>query len=314
MRNSSATGSFSRFLGLCFLLCLLLTACASGEVHAVGKIPAPAATPTATANQAATPVSIPATATVVPTASPATAVVATRLTCGETAGSLERGFIDTSLLVRPLIFNVYLPPCYHFDLKTRYPVLYLLHGQGFTEDQWIRLGAPTSADQLITSRQIPPFIMVLPLDPSLKQPTEYNFEEVFTQRLIPTIDGSYRTLATTASRAVGGISRGGAWALHLGLNNPNLFGSIGGHSASIFYSDENALEHILLTVPAAQLPRIWLDAGDRDVELPLIVPFEAFLTGHDIPHEWHEYVGSHDEKYWSAHVDEYLEWYAQDWK
>ena len=224
------------------------------------------------------------------------------------------GALETPLLAKPLIYSIYLPPCYSFDLNIRYPVLYLLHGQGYTEDQWVRLGAASSADQMINSGETPPFMMVFPLDSSTKQPSETNFEEVFTHLLLPAIDDNYRTLTTSAFRAIGGISRGGAWALHLGLNHPDLFGTIGGHSASIFYSDDNALQRSLLTMPASQMPRIWLDAGDRDVELALIVPFEAFLTENDIPHEWHEYVGSHDEKYWSAHVDEYLEWYAQDWR
>ena len=59
---------------------------------------------------------------------------------------------------------------------------------------------------------------------------------------------------------------------------------------------------------------MWLDAGDMDVELTVSVLFEAFLTENQIPPEWHQYVGSHNEKYWSAHVDEDLEWYTQDWR
>ena len=128
------------------------------------------------------------------------------------------------------------------------------------------------------------------------------------------VDDNHRTLTTPDSRAIGGISRGGAWALHLGLNHPELFGAIGGHSASIFYSDKNMLQRNLLILPADQRPRIWLDAGDMDIELGLIAPFEEFLTQNNIPHEWHEYVGWHEEKYWAAHVHDYLEWYTQDWR
>jgi hypothetical protein len=35
---------------------------------------------------------------------------------------------------------------------------------------------------------------------------------------------------------------------------------------------------------------------------------EAGLT-----HEWHLYSGAHTEEYWSAHVEEYIQWYAEGW-
>lgn len=212
-----------------------------------------------------------------------------------------------------MTYNVYLPPCFTFDKGKHYPVLYLLHGQNYDESQWIRLGAASSLDRLIAAGEVPPFIIVMPFDYSYKQPNEYNFEQVFVQLLIPQIDRTYRTLADAPHRAVGGLSRGGAWAIRLGTRHPELFGAIGGHSAAIFYVDEQSLNGRLLKIPASQMPRIWLDMGDSDSEADVIKPFEQFLTQNNIPHELHIYVGWHDEKYWSAHVAEYLRWYAANW-
>ena len=234
--------------------------------------------------------------------------------CNEETGSFETGVIDTTLLAKPMRYTVHLPPCYSFDANKRYPVLYLLHGQGFTEDQWIRIGAASSADQLTALGVIPPFIIVFPFDYSYKQPTEYQFEDVFIELLVPTIDSAYRTLPDAPHRAIGGLSRGGAWALHIGARHPEMFGAIGGHSPAIFITDEKSLPRSLLAIPASEMPRIWLDAGDSDSEYGVIVPFEEFLSKNNIPHEWRAYVGWHDEKYWSAHVDRYLEWYAQGWR
>jgi enterochelin esterase-like enzyme len=93
-----------------------------------------------------------------------------------------------------------------------------------------------------------------------------------------------------------------------------LFGAIGGHSPAIFLVDDKALRRNLLTIPVSQVPRIWLDAGDSDSEYTVILRFEEFLSKNNIPHEWHTYIGWHDEKYWSAHVKSYLIWYAQDWR
>jgi enterochelin esterase-like enzyme len=273
--------------------------------------PLPSATPTAAATRT------PAPRHIYPTSRPpvhATPTSPAAAVCSEKTGRQDKGVIDTALLAKPMRYIVYLPPCYSFDQKARYPVLYLLHGQGSTEDQWVRIGAASSADQLITSGETPPFILVFPFDYSIKQPFEYMFEAVFIQLLIPRIDGSYRTLTGASSRAIGGLSRGGAWALHIGVRHPDLFGAIGGHSPSIFYTDEALLPRTILAIPAIQMPRIWLDAGDRDSEYPVIAPFETFLTKNGIPHDWHEYVGSHDENYWSAHVGQYLAWYAQGWR
>ena len=304
-------------LHFCLLFSLLLSACAPGIVSAGAMEPAPTGT-YAAASATGTPTPPTPTSTSTPALSPlpvtATPARPGRITCAEKTGTLEKDALNTPMLAKPLVYDLYLPPCYSSDVSIRYPVLYLLHGQGYVDDQWIRLGAVSIADQLISSGETKPFIMVFPLDPATKQPSEYNFEDVFVHQLIATIDDNHRTLTTPASREIGGISRGGAWALHLGLNHPELFGAIGGHSASIFYSDENSLQHILLTMPPAQMPRIWLDAGDVDIELELIAPFENFMTQNNIPHEWHEFVGAHEEKYWSAHVYDYLEWYTREWR
>jgi enterochelin esterase-like enzyme len=306
------------FMSFIVLISLFVPACVSAEpVSGTGaSIPTamPGATVTVSATAIFSPTIISATSTPDPTAIPVISTPSATTTCGEKTGSLERGVIETRLLDKPMSFIVYLPPCYTADTGKHYPVLYLLHGQGFTEEQWIRIGAVSTANQLISTGESPSFIMVFPFDYSYKQPTEYGFEEVFIQLLVPQIDASYRTLKNAASRAIGGLSRGGAWALHIGALHPDMFGAIGGHSASIFYSDENLLPRSLLAIPATQMPRIWLDAGDRDSELELILPFEAFLTENGILHEWHKYVGAHDENYWSMHVNQYLRWYAQDWR
>jgi enterochelin esterase-like enzyme len=192
-------------------------------------------------------------------------------------------------------------------------VLYLLHGQTYTEDQWIRLGVPTVMDRLIISGEIPPFLIVFPYDYSYLQPTQYHFEDVFMQELLPEIDSTYRTLPNPAQRSIGGLSRGAAWALHLGINHPDVFGAIGAHSPVMFYTDGIRLPITLQNLPVGMAPRLFLDIGDNDGELRYNLEFKKFLDEHKIPYEWHQYPGFHDEKYWGAHVETYLRWYASGW-
>ena len=58
--------------------------------------------------------------------------------CPESRGLVSRSYINTKELPGRLYFTIYLPPCYsHFS---KYPVLYLLHGKSYQDDQWVRLG------------------------------------------------------------------------------------------------------------------------------------------------------------------------------
>jgi len=234
--------------------------------------------------------------------------------CAAANGSLETGVIDTRLLDKPLRFNVYLPPCYAVETQKRYPVLYLLHGQNFDEGQWIRLGATEATDRLVSIGELPPFIIVMPYDYSYKQPSEYKYEQVFIENLVPRIDLAYRTLPGPQNRAVGGLSRGGAWAIHLGIRHPNLFGAVGAHSPAIFYSDMTTLRLRLSEADRESFPRVFIDVGDHDAEYESAKSFAGLLNEFNLPHEWHEYIGYHEEKYWSAHVEEYLRWYAIAWR
>jgi enterochelin esterase-like enzyme len=292
---------------------LVLVAALSACLPFNGSTPAPATPvtithPTATASATQIPV------TLTPEPTPDSSLLYTPTAdCLSRPGLLVAGVADTMLLAKPMRYFVYLPPCYVEEQDRRYPVLYLLHGQTYTEDQWVRLGVPSAADRLIALNEIPPLIIVFPYDYSYLQPREYPFEDVFMQVLIPEIDTAYRTLSDHAQRAVGGLSRGGAWALHLGIRHPDVFGAIGAHSPAVFYSD-GSLPVRLLDVPADSLPRIYIDVGDADSELQISLDFKSFLDKYNIPYEWHEYVGFHEEKYWRAHVDEYLHWYTQAWQ
>jgi enterochelin esterase-like enzyme len=229
------------------------------------------------------------------------------------SGQVLNGIINSALLAKPMTYHVYLPPCYFDETGTHYPTLFLLHGQTYNEDQWIRLGVPATMDRLIAAGQIPPFIIVFPYDYSNLQPPQYHFEDVFMGALIPQIDATYRTIPDAAHRAIGGLSRGAAWALHLGIHHPDIFGAIGAHSPAIFYSDAASLPLYLRDIPAEQLPRIYIDFGDADEQMQNDLDFKKLLDDYNIPYEWHANIGFHDETYWAAHVQAYLTWYAQGW-
>jgi enterochelin esterase-like enzyme len=211
-------------------------------------------------------------------------------------------------------FLVYTPPCYTEMVDMRYPVLYLLHGQTYTQDQWVRLGVPQTADDLIHSGQALPFIVVFPDDHYWNAAPGAGFGDRLILDIIPYMDKTYRTVADRQHRSLGGLSRGGGWTIQLGLEHPELFGSLGLHSPGVFKDNAPYIERILKGIPVEIRPRLWLDVGDTDRELESVLAFEEILVRNDYFHQYHFYSGDHSEEYWGRHVQEYIRWYAQGWQ
>lgn len=213
----------------------------------------------------------------------------------------------------PQAFFIYLPPCYEEQTDKRYPVLYLLHGQTYTADQWIRLGAVTVLDNLILSGESQPFITVFPDDRYWNLPPGAGFGQRLVEDLIPYIDSTYRTLPDRSHRAIGGMSRGAGWALRLGFTRWDLFSVIGLHSLAVFQNDASKIDDWIADIPPSLQPSLFMDIGDDDQELIKAIAVEAQFTENGLAHEWHRYSGAHTEEYWRAHVNEYIEWYAIQW-
>ncbi len=251
------------------------------------------------------PIMVQATLTELPT------VTVTPSLCRTQPGRIEEGSLDS--LKPPQDFLVYLPPCYDETPDQRYPVLYLLHGQTYTDDQWIRLGAARVADELTISDESRPFIIVFPDNRYWNQQSELEFGNRLVNDLIPYIDSTYRTLPDRNHRAIGGMSRGAGWSLRIGLTQWKLFGAIGLHSLAVLQKDGSKINGWVEAIPASSRPLIFMDIGDADQELASAQRVESLFSEAGILHEWHLYSGAHTEEYWSAHIEEYMSWYAGQW-
>ncbi len=247
--------------------------------------------------------------------STATYVQPVESSCLSDTGDIEQAKLTTSWLKNPLEYRVYTPPCYSHNLDQNYPVLYLIHGYGFNDDQWERLAVGEIADRLITSGKIPPLVMVMPHDQNHNVlPPENQFGEALVFDLITTIDSIYRTIPERQYRAIGGISRGGNWAIHLGLNYWNIFGAIGGHSAPLFVTDGlPKVDGWLQKIPPEYFPRMYLDSGEGDRWTDNVIRLAGILNDFGVPHELHIFPGGHNETYWSPHIEHYLRWYTEEW-
>ena len=239
----------------------------------------------------------------------------TVLSCWSEGGSIKSQQIESDLLDEPIIYRIYLSPCYEQQPDMEYATLYLFHGQTYTEDQWDRLGIDEAANKLIADQEIPPLLIVMPFEEDDRNPPPENqYGLAFVRELLPHIDETFRTLTDREHRAIGGLSRGGNWAINIGLSNWSKFGIIGAHSTPSFVTDgPPRIRELLNGIPHDMLPRIYMDAGADDLWREHALRLEAIFTEENIPHEWHQFEGAHEEEYWAIHIEDYLLWYTQSW-
>jgi len=125
-------------------------------------------------------------------------------------------------------YVVWTPADYDAGGKTRYPVIYFLHGMGGSEAS-DSAGFSGLIARGIRKGVVPPVICVFPNGG--RSGYREGVEKMIIEELIPLIDKSYPTKAEVSSRVVAGFSMGGAGAVRLSLLHPELFcaaGSWGG--------------------------------------------------------------------------------------
>ena len=139
---------------------------------------------------------------------------------------------------------IYTPPGYSKDKK--YPVLYLLHGIGGDEKEWLKGGQPqVILDNLYSENKVEPMIVVLPNGRAMKDdratgnimaPDKVQafatFEQDLIKDLIPYVEKNYLVIKDAEHRAIAGLSMGGGQSLNFGLGNLDKFAWVGGFSSA----------------------------------------------------------------------------------
>jgi enterochelin esterase-like enzyme len=234
--------------------------------------------------------------------------------CRTRPGDVVRIIFRSDVLNDPYTVSIYTPPCYDETAEVKYPVLYLLHGQNMDDSFWLSLGAAEIVDEMISNGSAP-FLMVMPFEEkNFDPPTESKFGESIINELIPWVEDHYSVCTERDCRAIGGISRGGGWAMRLAMRNFDTFGAVGGHSLGPMAGDWWQAQKHLETHTPDEYPCIYIDRGEDDFLATDIDSFEKVLASNGIPHEYYINPGKHTVEYWQAHVAEYLQWYAEGWE
>ena len=238
-------------------------------------------------------------------------------------GTLHRHRYTTAI-VKGLPANisqylVYTPPGYDPRSKSKYPVLYLLHGWSNTVDTWTRtLQADTILDNLLARRMVRPMIVVMPLgygdmsfingpigDMWKRKPLVNSNTDLFAQALLteilPRVETEYNVSTRRDDRAIAGLSMGGLESLQIGLNHTRQFASIGGFSAAVHLLDPATQIPVLTPASAAKtadLRLLWIACGTEDGLLEANRKLAAHLRSEGLPVTAVETPGAHVSFVW----------------
>jgi S-formylglutathione hydrolase FrmB len=255
---------------------------------------------------------------------------------------VECNKVPSKILGRSVPYCIVLPPSFDTDKSKQFPILYFLHGLGDNEQTFIHTGAWNLVEDLRERGEIREFLIATPEgDASFyinSRDGKVRYEDFLLQEFFPFVERRYRVAGDRGHRAIAGISMGGYGALHLAFRHPQLFSSVGAHSAALIeklpaflgptpksarsrvlgevfgvppdpaFWDRNSPLALAKTADLHGL-HIYFDCGDQDD-----YGFDAgaaaldkILTSRHIAHEYHQYPGRHDAVYFGEHLPASLE-------
>jgi enterochelin esterase-like enzyme len=187
--------------------------------------------------------------------------------------------------------TVYLPPKY--DASKKYPVLYLLHGIGGDEREWLQ-GVPNIImDNLYADGKAAEMIIVMPNGRAQENdraegnvyataPAFAAFEFDLLGSLIPFIESKYSVYTDKMHRAIAGLSMGGGQSLNFGLAHMDVFAFVGGFSSA---PNTNTPEVLIPDVEKtkAENKLLWMVCGSKDGLMYNSSRLKAFCDEKGIP-------------------------------
>jgi enterochelin esterase-like enzyme len=237
-------------------------------------------------------------------------------------GEVHHHFYKSALIGDHRDYFVYTPPGYEPTAKKRYPVLYLLHGFSDDASGWTAVGrANVILDNLIAGGRVKPMLVVMPLGygapeivsrtapsprpPNLGKRNMELFRDALFAEVIPQVEKDYRVASDRKSRAIAGLSMGGAESLFTGLNGIDRFAWVGSFSAGGVGQDYNETFPKLDAKTAAQLRLLWIACGTEDRLLEPNRKFRDWLKGKDIKFTAIETPGAHTWMVWRRNLAEF---------
>lgn len=238
-------------------------------------------------------------------------------------GTVSFRWYDSSLLGINRRMTVYTPYGYEKNTKTKYPVLYLLHGGGGDEEAWISMGrAAQILDNLIQKGLAKPMIVVMPngnpgqqaakplgIDEKTIAYDDPAFANAYVKSLvneiIPFVEKEYRVISKPEARAISGLSMGGGHTTSATILFPGVFDYICPMSCGIRESDH--LDADLQGIKKAGYKLYWVGCGSADFAMPGTEILDKALTKNGMDHTLYISDGGHEWKNWRLYLNTFAQ-------
>jgi enterochelin esterase family protein len=233
-------------------------------------------------------------------------------------GAVAEVYYPSSVLGRERRLHVYTPPGYEAG-TAQYPVFYLLHGSGDSDQSWNALGrAGVIVDNLIAAKRARPMIVVMPdghtrTGGQATPESRMEFVREFLTDILPYVEKHYRVRATRDGRAIAGLSMGGGQTLNIAIPNLDKFAYVGVFSAGLsgggagqpsatatFESQNSAvLDNAALK---KGLKLVWFSTGKEDSAMTNTMNAVNLLKKHGFAPVFQESGGGHTWENWRDYL------------
>ncbi|HVJ07333.1 MAG TPA: alpha/beta hydrolase-fold protein [Acidisarcina sp.] len=239
-------------------------------------------------------------------------------------GELHHHFYHSAVIGDDRDYFVYTPPGFDARAKTKYPVLYLLHGFSDDASGWSEVGkANFILDSLIAQGKAKPMLVVMTLgygvpnyashnshnfdDPELTQHNVDKFRDALLTEVIPQVERSYKVSSDRKDRAIAGLSMGGSESLYTGLNNLDKFAwigsfSMGGLTNGVARDNYSQIFPALSAKDADRIKLLWIACGTSDHLLDSNHKFIAWVNAQGIKPTTIETPGAHTWMVWRRNL------------
>ncbi|MCA0359613.1 MAG: hypothetical protein LCH41_01025 [Armatimonadetes bacterium] len=215
---------------------------------------------------------------------------------------------------------VYLPRTVSKSHRAKLPMLILLHGVREDQYAWSTAGrAPQILQNLMDEGKAQPMVIVMPLgygfsdshrrvgelfsmSPRRQKETMDSLAEHILEELVPHVESHFPVSQT---RAIAGLSMGGAQALYLGMKHPRQFSHVGsfggafmmyGADSSLWFGDNSERE----------VPEIMIRCGESDFVMTANNVVRKWLDERGIAHVSSNTPGGHEWRVWNRDLANFL--------
>lgn len=143
-------------------------------------------------------------------------------------------------------FGIFLPKDYDADANkdVKWPLVIWLHGMWEDHLRFYNRGGAPMLDQAIGDGSLPHCVFVCANGGRTSMylnRKDQRWEDLITVELLAHLVKNYRISERREERALMGVSMGGMAALRIAFTKPEVFGTVGAHSAAIFAEDPEQL-------------------------------------------------------------------------